>query len=143
LLWPKLEAQEDASAVLETAGWIGLVYRCLCHRLDAALWLTGILLLTFFEFARPLLQRHSWLGLISIISFVLVELAAKVRDYGWSDGATFLLVALLPFAGSFKAMWALSPQSLLLRHLMLASLALLIIVPIWTGLALEVYLFVP
>jgi hypothetical protein len=107
------------------------------------LWLTGILLFTFFEFARRLLQRHSWWGLISIVSFVLVELAVNVRDHGWSDGATFLLVALLPFAGSFKAMWAVSPLRLLLRHFMLACLALLVIVPLWTGQPLEMYLFAP
>ena len=145
LLWPKLEAQEDASAVLEAAGWSGVVYgavACLIAWMQH-LWLTGILLFTFFEFARRLLQRHSWWGLISIVSFVLVELAVKVRDYGWSDGATFLLVALLPFTGSFKAMWALSPRSLLLRHFMLACLALLVSVPIWTGQPLEMYLFAP
>ncbi len=64
LLWPKIESETDASAILDTTGWIGIVYAaigCLVAW-ERGHWITGVLTLAFFEAARRAMRKGIALG---------------------------------------------------------------------------------
>ena len=127
LLWPKLESETDAGAVLAAAGGIGIVYGaigCLVAW-EREHWITGILTLAFFEAARRALGRGSRWAVFAVIAFLALLLFVNVRQYGWSDGSVCIAVGLVPFSGSVAASFRVRSESGRVRNLSLASLWIL------------------
>ncbi len=132
LFWPNTQSDAEASAVLDAASTITLIYGIIsCVQQWARhQWFDGLIVLAFFEIARRISAKRSPWGLAAVLVYLLAVTMERFHLYGLSDGTRCLLLAPLPLIGGLKAALSLKARSASLRHhLLLAALLVYIARP--------------
>ncbi len=132
LFWPNTQSDSEASAVLDAASTIALIYGIIsCVQQWARhQWFDGLIVLAFFEIARRISAKRSPWGLAAVLVYLLAATLQRFHLYGLSDGTLCLLLAPLPLLGGLKAAVSLKARNASLRqHLLLASLLVYVPIP--------------